>query len=149
MKNRTTIVVAHRLSTVKDSDKIVVFKKGKVEESGTHKELLIKKGIYYNLTVRQMTNEEKQQLEESSVYDLMKHKKTLYFEDEDLAPKKVSSSLRSKKKKKKHTENDIEVTLNPKKRSTKKKNSYQPSLDRYDELRDSDSENDLLQFDYN
>ncbi|KAF2835687.1 leptomycin B resistance protein pmd1 [Patellaria atrata CBS 101060] len=49
-KNRTTIVIAHRLSTIKRADKIVVLRKGKVEEEGTHEELLTdENGIYYNL----------------------------------------------------------------------------------------------------
>lgn len=48
-KGRTTIVVAHRLSTIKNSDKIIVLHKGKIREMGTHKELLEKGGIYSNL----------------------------------------------------------------------------------------------------
>lgn len=42
MKGRTVIVVAHRLSTVKNADKVVVIKKGKVKEEGTHRELIEK-----------------------------------------------------------------------------------------------------------
>lgn len=49
MKNRTVIVIAHRLSTIINSDKIVVIKDGKVQDIGTHKELLKKKGYYYEL----------------------------------------------------------------------------------------------------
>lgn len=48
-KGRTTIVVAHRLSTIKNSDRIVVLHKGKIREIGTHNELLNKQGLYYNL----------------------------------------------------------------------------------------------------
>lgn len=48
-KGRTTIVVAHRLSTIKNSDRIVVLHKGKIREIGTHNELLDKQGLYYNL----------------------------------------------------------------------------------------------------
>ena len=47
--NITTIVIAHRLSTIVDFDKIVVLEKGKIVEQGNHKELLAKKGVYYNL----------------------------------------------------------------------------------------------------
>lgn len=46
MENRTSIVVAHRLSTIKHADCIVVMKDGSIMESGTHNELLIKNGLY-------------------------------------------------------------------------------------------------------
>ena len=49
MKGRTTFIVAHRLSTVKEADVILVMKDGKIIETGKHDELLSKKGFYYNL----------------------------------------------------------------------------------------------------
>lgn len=49
MENKTSFVVAHRLSTIKDADKILVMNDGKVIEIGNHNELLSKKGFYYNL----------------------------------------------------------------------------------------------------
>lgn len=49
MTNRTTIVVAHRLSTIEKADTILVIDQGKILESGNHQTLLEKKGIYYNL----------------------------------------------------------------------------------------------------
>ena len=45
-KGRTNLVIAHRLSTVKSADQIIVMDKGQIAESGTHKELLDKKGVY-------------------------------------------------------------------------------------------------------
>lgn len=48
-EGRTTIVIAHRLTTVQNADKIVVLESGCVKETGTHTELLAKKGVYYNL----------------------------------------------------------------------------------------------------
>ena len=46
MENRTALVVAHRLSTIKNADKIIVLERGKVIESGHHAELLAKEGVY-------------------------------------------------------------------------------------------------------
>ena len=52
-EGRTTIVVAHRLSTVQNADMIVCIVSGHVEEAGTHEELLTKKGLYYKLICKQ------------------------------------------------------------------------------------------------
>ena len=49
MEGRTTIAIAHRLSTIQDMDTIVVLHKGVIRESGTHQELLARRGIYYRL----------------------------------------------------------------------------------------------------
>lgn len=52
-KNRTTIAVAHRLSTIQGADVIYVLKDGRVAESGNHSELIRKKGIYFELVQQQ------------------------------------------------------------------------------------------------
>jgi ATP-binding cassette subfamily B protein len=54
IKGRTAVVVAHRLSTVKNADQIIVIEKGKIVETGTHKELSEKKGAYYTLVKNQL-----------------------------------------------------------------------------------------------
>lgn len=53
-KGRTVVVVAHRLSTVKKADQIVVLEKGLIIEKGTHKDLVDKEGAYYNLVKDQL-----------------------------------------------------------------------------------------------
>ncbi|SHK29160.1 ATP-binding cassette, subfamily B [Hathewaya proteolytica DSM 3090] len=53
LKGRTSFVIAHRLSTIRDCDRIMVINGGSIEESGTHEELLAKKGYYYDLYMAQ------------------------------------------------------------------------------------------------
>ncbi|MBR4933449.1 MAG: ATP-binding cassette domain-containing protein [Clostridia bacterium] len=53
VENRTTFVIAHRLSTLRNADKLVVIDHGKLAEFGTHRELLDMKGIYYKLVTAQ------------------------------------------------------------------------------------------------
>ena len=57
MKNRTVIVIAHRLATTQEADKIVVFDKGEIIDIGNHFELLNKKGIYKELCEKQLIKE--------------------------------------------------------------------------------------------
>ena len=53
-QGRTVVVVAHRLSTVKNADQIVVLDKGEVVETGTHEELVSRRGCYYELVRNQL-----------------------------------------------------------------------------------------------
>lgn len=60
IKGKTTFVIAHRLATLKNADKLIVLDKGEMVEFGTHKELLAKKGYYYQLVnAQKMTYEKK------------------------------------------------------------------------------------------
>ncbi len=61
IEGRTTIVVAHRLSTIQHADKIIVLHKGKIREIGTHQELLAAGGLYYNLYQLQYKEDFQQQ----------------------------------------------------------------------------------------
>jgi len=54
VKGRTTFAIAHRLSTLRNADRLVVIDKHGIAEIGTHNELLEKKGIYYGLVTAQL-----------------------------------------------------------------------------------------------
>lgn len=62
LKDRTSIVVAHRLSTIVNADKILVIEKGKIIEAGNHQTLIASKGHYYQLYTNQFNQERQQQL---------------------------------------------------------------------------------------
>ena len=53
MQGRTTVAIAHRLSTLRDADMLAVISEGEVVEYGSYAELLKKRGIYYNLVMAQ------------------------------------------------------------------------------------------------
>jgi ATP-binding cassette subfamily B protein len=65
-QGRTTIAIAHRLSTLRNADRLIVLSEGGVEEVGTHAELLKKKGMYYNLVMAQRQNSRKQEQEQAT-----------------------------------------------------------------------------------
>ncbi len=52
-KNKTTIIISHRISTIQEADKIIFIENGKISEEGTHKDLLMKKDKYYNMYQKQ------------------------------------------------------------------------------------------------
>lgn len=57
MVNRTSIIIAHRISTLKEADEIVVLDEGKIVERGTHKELIIRNGLYNSIYKKQLLEE--------------------------------------------------------------------------------------------
>ncbi|KAH8301534.1 hypothetical protein KR059_005587 [Drosophila kikkawai] len=102
---RTTIIVAHRLSTVRRADRIVVINKGEVVESGTHQELMERKDHYYNLVTTQLGDDDGSVL--SPTGDIYKN---FDIKDEDEEEIKVI-----------HDEDEEEVETSTKKDKKKKK----------------------------
>ncbi|ULU10527.1 hypothetical protein L3Y34_014663 [Caenorhabditis briggsae] len=58
---RTTLIVAHRLSTIRNVDKIFVFKAGNIVETGSHEELMNKQGVFYDMTQAQVVRQQQQE----------------------------------------------------------------------------------------
>ena len=57
-KGRSVLIIAHRLSTIAHADRIIVLEKGSIIEMGNHENLLLKKGRYYSLWTKQLSEEE-------------------------------------------------------------------------------------------
>ena len=69
MKNRTTVVIAHRLSTLRKANKIIVVDKGRIIENGSHDELMALKGKYYKLIEIQSLSEKIRQGKEAENFE--------------------------------------------------------------------------------
>jgi len=71
-KNRTTLVIAHRLSTVINADNIIVLEKGKIVEQGRHEDLLANKGLYASMWERQReASEAEERLRKARAYEVL------------------------------------------------------------------------------
>ncbi|MDQ7052396.1 MAG: hypothetical protein Q9P14_05700 [candidate division KSB1 bacterium] len=62
MKSRTSVIVSHRISTIRDADWILVLENGQIIESGTHDSLLARDGVYADLYRKQILEEELEEL---------------------------------------------------------------------------------------
>jgi len=85
MRERTSIVVAHRISTVKDADEILVLDDGRISERGTHRELLERNGLYAQMYRRQLIEEELDVDEEREEHE----KRVKQASSEDDSPRRV------------------------------------------------------------
>ena len=58
MKGKTSLIIAHRISTIKNADKILVMDQGRIVEQGTHESLMARKQVYFELYEKQLLEEE-------------------------------------------------------------------------------------------
>ncbi|MGN0803253.1 MAG: ABC transporter ATP-binding protein, partial [Candidatus Faecivicinus sp.] len=66
LEGRTSFIIAHRLSTIRSADMILVIRNGRIQESGSHKELLKQRGYYYRLYVNQFREEQERRAWETA-----------------------------------------------------------------------------------
>ncbi len=58
LSGRTSFIIAHRLSTIRSADQILVIDQGRIAESGTHRQLIARQGMYYTLYTNQFQDEQ-------------------------------------------------------------------------------------------
>jgi len=110
MKGRTTIIIAHRLTTVRNADKICVVMKGKIVEEGDHKTLLEKGGVYANLVSKQLYERDENEKAANKKKEKITTKSNKKSEKKSEKTEKSEKSGKSKgQKKSEEVEKSIEV----------------------------------------
>ena len=93
-EGRTTLIVAHRLSTVKNADIIVCIKNGKIEEAGNHEELIAKEGLYAELVQTQLKDVQNSMLTLLRNVSTFFYYSLFFFFPERSSPESVSKSFK-------------------------------------------------------
>ena len=102
---RTTLVVAHRLSTIKSADIIVAVEEGRVKETGSHEELMALEGLYHSLVMRQVQGKVLDESLSNTIYPRLEHDK-IELEDKSIPDGKLSHQGSGDEKTKKDEEKD-------------------------------------------